>query len=398
MIDSNYKEYEDVITEIKDIKDEALISMSRSSCGYVYATSKGQELSINVARTMNLLDSQPVATDEFFYDLKISIKDLAKKINVRYANLNREIKEGDFLDQLRTSAFVFKIINEKGEVEFADYLNAMSRVKYDNGILYFRKNPDMERFLLNLGSSTHTPFFEIFTRSANSLAKHKQIELYKLIENELSLNQYRNHGMKNKAQMLNDHKWHELHIHISKVRQSAFSIETYEENHTFVSVLLKRQLKTISQKTDIEIDFERIKTDRRGNEAEYVIVSARRKKGYTLSEIQSLDKNVRYFEDEELNSTFINYLELIACDEKRKKFFKKRLIECINANQKTTGEGINPKVAIQIIEYSIRHNYKDFYPLKDDEITKIVNDELDENTKKRRAKYKELEQYYLSED
>lgn len=368
---NNEKEYNE--KDAKNIKDCQTVRISRNSKDYVYATSSGKELSINVARTMNLLDSQPEATDDDFYDICITEKELAERINVRLINLHKEIIEGDFIEELRTSAFVYKVVNEKGEVKYADYLNAMSRVTYDEGKLYLRKNPDMNRFLLKLGKDN--PYYEIFTKSANALAKHKQIELYKLIENELSRLQYE-FGMKSKIQMLEDHKWHELHISIYKIRQSTFSLETYSENFKFVSTLLKRQLATISEKTDIEIDYQNVKTNKRGDDAEYVIMNVRRKIiSYKLP--KDKEEIVKYFDDEAINEHFINYIEQNGIDKIRIKNFKDRLKQCVQDTLKSDSEEIDADIAIRIIEYSARKGYKEFYPLKDEELKMIKNKKSD---------------------
>lgn len=372
--------------------DEQIIRLSRNTSEYVYATSKGKELSINVAKTMNLLDAQPDPSDDDFFDVCITEDSLAKIIKARQKNLHQEITKGDFLDELRTSAFISQKKNEKGEIVYAEILNAISYVKYEDGKLYIRKNPDMKRFSLNLGKNN--PYYEIFTQSTNALAKHKQIELYKLIENELSRFEYEL-GMKTKMQMLKDHKWRELHISIFKIRQSTFTLETYKENHNFISILLKRQLKTVSEKTDIEIKYDEITTNKKGEEAEYVIMSVRRKEDLHNLFLEDNNEEIVYFEDDELNKKFIEFLNFEKIEEHRRDFFKARLIQCVNDSMATSGDNINIDIALRIINMSLRRGWKDFFPLKKEDIDLIISNEQRRENKK---KYKELEMYYLNQN
>lgn len=390
----NVNNYDDIDNdEIKKAKDEQIVRLGRNTTDYVYATSNGEELSINVARTMTMLDSQTEATDDVFYDICITEDELAEKINVRQKNLHQEITKGTFLEDLRTSAFVNKRINEKGEIEYADFINAMSRVTYENKKLYLRKNPDMQKFHLKLGKNN--PYFEIFTKSANALPKHKQIELYKLIENELSRLQYEL-GMRTKVQMLNDHKWRELHVLIIKIRKNTFTLDTYLDNHKFISTFLKRQLETISEKTDIEIDYQNIYTNKKGDDAEYVIIRVRRKEiSYSLP--QEGEELVKYFEDDNINKHFIDYIKLIECDEKRIKHFIYRLKQCVDDTLHEKNEKINVDVAIRIIEYSARHGYRDFYPLKNEELY-IINHKDDMSLLKTDVEgLNEIEGLYIKE-
>lgn len=388
-------------------KDEQIIRFSRRSTDYVYSTSEGKELNVNVAKTINLLDAQPEPSDDDFCDICIAEKELASLIKVNSKNLHQDLVKGDFLNELRTSAFISQKKNDKGEIVYAEILNAISYVKYEDGKLYVRKNPDMKKFSLNLGKNN--PYFEIFRNSANSLPKHKQIELYKLIENELSRFQYEL-GMKTKSKMLQDHTWRELKVSIFKIRQSTFTLETYLENHNFVSILLKRQLKTISENTDIEIDWKSITTNKRGDDAEYVIMSVRRKEiSYSVSEdsFRETAQVEKYFEDDELNKEFSVYLQLIGISEKlRIEAYKKRLEECVK-DTLPLEEEFNIDIALRIIRRAIRGGengvYRDFSIIKTEEIQNYQNNNdrskvINNSSSRTSDKLKKLEDYYLNQN
>lgn len=363
MINEEKEEIKD--NEIKKASEEQLIRLSRNTTNYVYATSKGEELSLNVAKTMNFIDSQSNPTDNFFYGVEITEDELAKAINTDRKNLHKEITKGDFLEELRTSAFINMQKNEKGEIIFAEILNAISYVKYDNGVFVIRKNPDMEQFHLNLGKNN--PYYEIQKKAANNLSKHKQIELYKLIENRLSQYQYML-GMTTKWQMINDHNWRYVMIMIEDTKKATFTLgsESYKKTHVYLG-FLRRQLKNISENTDLEIKVDEIKPNKRGDDAEYIIIPIKRKKDY-ISIAQLEEEKETYFEDKELNERFITFIETFQIEEKRVVYFKEHLIECVNRTLGGVGETIDKNIAMRILNYSLRNNYKDLYPLNKKEL------------------------------
>ena len=346
-------EQEEIIIDKKNAvsaTNEQIVRFSRYSTEYVYATPKGEELSISVAKTMNLLDAQPNPSDDDFCDICIGENELANLINVRSKNLHQEIVKGNFLSELRTSAFVSQKKNNKGEIVYAEILNAISYVKYEDGKLYVR-------------------------------VRKKEI-------------------MKTKIQMLQDHTWRELNIPIFKIRQSTFSLETYLENYNFISVLLKRQLKTICEKTDIEIDWKNVTTNKRGDNAEYVIMSVRRKEieyfplgGKTEEE----HENGEYYKDEELNREFSEYLRLINVTEKsRIAAYKKRLEECVK-DTLPVEKGFNTDIALRIIRRAVRGGkdgiYRDFTSIKPEEISNYCSNNERE---KKNTRLQELEKYYMN--
>ncbi len=353
------------INEIR-IKDEQIVRYSRTSGDYIYATAKGTELSINVRKSINYFDSQITPFDnEEFPITKITVRELAAKIKVSYKNLKKEIVSGNFLEELRIAAFTDIVKNAKGEITFADFINAMYRVQYDDETeeLTVERPIQMQKFLLNLGKGR--PYYEISKDSVNNLPKHKQIELYRLIEDELSSLQC-SLGMTNKHMMMKDHRWHELHISIYKMRKCTFTLNTYPENHIFVSTFLKRQLSSVSEQSDIEID-KNITTNKPGNNAEYVIISARRKE---IENVDMEEDGTIYFEDEKLNKTFKEYLKVMNIDTDKSIYYKNRLMVRVN-DTLPSQEGFDTEIALRIVEYSIRGSYKDFFPLKKEEIELI---------------------------
>lgn len=132
-----------------------------------------KNISQNVARTIILMNSKTCPTDDDFYDLVISLSDLASKLQVQYSDLYNEVKKGNFLEELRTSSFVYKKVNEKGKIEIYRSLNVFSKVEYNNGILRLRKNYDMKEFQLKLGKSNQ--YYEIFTESVNDCEQRNML-------------------------------------------------------------------------------------------------------------------------------------------------------------------------------------------------------------------------------
>ena len=87
------------------------------------------------------------------------------------------------------------------------------------------------------------------------------------------------------------------------------------------------------------------------------------------------------------------YLSQINClDINKKILFKKRLIQCVDDSLGTKGEDINIDIAIRIIEYSARKDYKDFFPIKKEEVDMIKSNESRRKTK---DKLKEIEDLYM---
>lgn len=379
--------------EVKDAiinTNEREIRFSRESSDYVYSDGKGQELSLYVLKTMNVIDMQIEPSDDQYYDYVIDEHSLADSIETPYKNLHQAIVNGDFIWKLMNSKFIDQELNDKGEIEYINVVNVMSSVKYDekNGKIYFRKNPDMSRFQLMLGKNN--PYYANSAKLLNSLKTPKKIELYRLIEDELSYLQYKL-GMKTKYQMLNDHKWHEIYIPIVRIRKKTFTLDKYPDNNVFTATFIKRQLEEISDTTDIQIDTgidketgkSKYRTDAKGKNAEFLILFVRRKEILPIPVISEEDNDNQYFEDYKLNKIFIKYMEKRKIiDEEVIKIYKERLES--KAGKNTEGN-INVKNAIKIVENSIMGEWKNFYPLSDEE--KIEKELTDKDIKYYKQQY-----------
>lgn len=399
------KKIEDELKDALTNTSEREIRFSRESSDYVYSDGNGNELSLYSLKTMNIIDMQIEPSDDKYYDFVIDEHTLAECIEIPYKSLHHAITKGKFIWELLNSKFIDQELNEKGERVFLNAVNVMSSMKYDDkeGKIYFRKNQDMSHYQLLLGSNK--PYYANNAKLMNSLKTPKKIELYRLIEDELSYLQYKL-GLRKKYQMLNDHRWHEISIPIIRIRKKTFTLDKYPNNNVFVSTFIKRQLEEISETTDIEIDTginkdtgeSNFRTNEKGTKAEFLILMVRRKENNDmlslLQPVEEDQEDERFFEDDELNESFTKYLSQINClDINKKILFKKRLIQCVNDSLGTKDENINIDIAIRIIEYSARKDYKDFFPIKKEEVDMIKSNESRRKTK---DKLKEIEDLYMT--
>lgn len=341
-------------TEGKDLR------VSKKGMDYVLSRSNGQPLSLNVRKTFNIIVMQNNPEDIDFFDYVVDDKKLAESIGVSLKNLRTSLTKGDFVEEIMNSKFSDIRMDEKGEIYFEDTFNVMSRFKYEDHRCYFRINPDMKPFLLQLGSGN--PYIELNVKTLNSLSSQTRMELYREVKNKLLEAQY-DCGFRKKWQMMTDYEWYKLKISIYRIRKITFSLNRYLKIEDF-KIFIKRMLVDLAKSEDIEVKTE-VKTDKMGAKAKFVIIEARRKNNNLIVE------NHQFFTDHELNNLFWEFVNMInPLNDRRIELFKKKLIELTESEDETS---INTELAKKIVEQSIRNDWKDFYPI-------TVNDKVKNNT------------------
>ena len=343
--------------------DESLIRKSRNATNYRIENQNGDPVSLYTRKTLTFAFMQVKKEDNQFYDFYVDLDELAKAINVLPRNLKAYLdlkgENGkDVLNELYNSSMVFQELNEN-EDEFNPQvfkIHLMSCSMRIGNRVYFRFDDSMKKILLEIGNANN-PYYSFIANQSLSLNSTSAMDLFELIENELTLLEYKT---------TTNTKWKELRLSIKLLRKITFTENKYKNTNVFVYTFLVRCLKNISEVTNTEIDLKSIKTDMPGTKATIVIMKVRHKKvpyihnnnKYLLDE----ETGVRFYDDAELNECFGDFYRTLnlSYSEDDINNWKNHLKKCVDESLGEETETLNIDIALKILRKSIRKKYKDF--------------------------------------
>ncbi len=360
-----------------------MVRKSRNSVNYLTARKDKKKLSLYAKKILYFVFMQVKPYDEDFYEFEVDRDELASALNIDKKNFARqfynldETTDESIVDEVYEASMIRDDYNSGGKFVKEKRLHIMSMFEYNalTRKVSFRLNPDMKSIFLNLNGAN--PYYEFFAEQILCLPNVDSMEIFEMLENALSYHEWET-GIYNGD-------WREVRISVNQLRRHCHK-ET-QNYHDFKTVFLVRQFKYIDQNTSLKIDYSHIKSDKKGKAAEILIIPIRRDKNFKVGSKKSPlnKKKDRYFEDEDLNRDFIEYMEIIGCtNENRRESFRKALIRCVNDTLGRTDDKIDVDVAMRIISHSAQGNYKKLFPLSDDDKKIIIKNK--ENARKNRTK------------
>lgn len=211
-----------------------------------------QSMTLQEAKLIRLLIIQVVKEDKDFKTYVISIKELAKYLNVSDSNLYRDIK--NICDMLMTRIIKLSTGDAKKPWRTIQWLQL---AEYDGcGNIKLMLSNQMEPYILGLNSwFTKYSIKEIF-----SMSSFYAIRIYELLSME-----------KNIIKQYNPKKSYEVVFSISYLRQVLDCENKFKQISQFKQKLLDISIKEINKYTDMQVKYECIKTSRTITDIKFII-------------------------------------------------------------------------------------------------------------------------------
>lgn len=211
-----------------------------------------QSMTLQEAKLIRLLIIQVVKEDKDFKTYVISIKELAKYLNVADSNLYRDIK--NICDMLMTRVIKLSTGDAKKPWRTIQWLQL---AEYDGcGNIKLMLSNQMEPYILGLNSwFTKYPIREIF-----SMSSFYAIRIYELLSME-----------KNIKKQYKPKKNYEIVFSVAYLRQVLDCEDKFKQIGQFKQKLLDISVKEINKYTDIQVQYECIKTSRTITDIRFII-------------------------------------------------------------------------------------------------------------------------------
>lgn len=197
------------------------------------------------------LISEITTDDKDFKKYKVEIKDISEFMNLSSNAVYEQIKSAS--RNLRKKEILIESIDEKGKKSFlATSLLSSARYKEGEGYLEFYIDPNLKPYLIAINGK-QTPFTKYMIKNILKLKSSYSIRIYELLK--------QCEGIKKRKFKLNELK-------------KLLGVEDkYKDFRDFERRILKVAKKEINEKTDIWIDYEKIKEGRRIGKISFEIQS-----------------------------------------------------------------------------------------------------------------------------
>lgn len=206
-----------------------------------FITAQGLEkLSLKSRKMLYIAISQCKKNDKNFYIYEISAKAFAEVMNITpeavYSEANR------ITDELM--AGILSAISKSGK-SFEKY-SIFSSCKYENGVLQFKLNPDMTRFLLELKGDFSQPLLSDFLRMKSPYS----MSIWHLMQREMC---------SNKPNLTNTIQFD---LSLAELREVTGTQEKLKQLSEFKKRCFDKALREIDENCGVRITYENIKQGR----------------------------------------------------------------------------------------------------------------------------------------
>lgn len=198
------------------------------------------DISLKARKLLYVAISQCRKDDQEFFDYEISVQDFAELMGIDASNV---YKVADRLTDELFRGFI-RVESETGWSKYSLF----SRCDYntENHSIYFKLNPDMTNFFLNLKKSFTQPLLADFLKMNSQYS----IEIWHLMQREMHS---KKPGMKNKIT---------FDLSIDELRKVTGTEKKLKQISEFKSRVLDKAIREIWDNCGVEITYQNIKIGR----------------------------------------------------------------------------------------------------------------------------------------